>query len=520
MGVTGTLETLSRPEKRVLEDEFNIKKHTYMPSVYGKYKLQFAGDTTKDVQIYEAHEFSTGLRTEIDDRQKSACTCKRAVLVFFESAQALTDFYTSPALRDKKEKVRTITNRVQHDEKEGLIRQAVAKGSITLLMREFGRGTDFICHDEEMDRAGGVHVIQTFVSDLLSEETQIKGRTARQSNQGSFSFVLTRNSLERYGISQSDIQEMNSTLKLHSRINDARNEYFERQYPREIQFVEEIKAGHRASLEFKQALLSQNARAVQKFLLDMNRARSSNEGEEARTVILIDATGSMGGVLQAVKHTVGRMFHNVHQVLETENFSGAFSMQLAFYRDYNDVDSLLEHSTWEASPESLEQYMVNVTASGGSWTTGNEAIEIGLWHVMRQHEEDPVSQVVLIADMPEHSAAETKSNRADRKGESYWAQTPYRTMVTFEQQLARIKEAEIPIHAFWVNNRAQSSFQRIARETNGKSGSLDINAASGAQQLTDIVCKRLLDNIGGEAHGARLLGRYEEMFGKGFKASQ
>ena len=65
-------------------------------------------------------------------------------------------------------------------EKEGLIRQAVAKGSITLLMREFGRGTDFICHDEEMDRAGGVHVIQTFIEfrmnvglNILTMERQI-----------------------------------------------------------------------------------------------------------------------------------------------------------------------------------------------------------------------------------------------------------------------------------------------------------------------------------------------------------
>ena len=185
-----------------------------------------------------------------------------------------------------------------------------------------------ICHDEQMDQAGGVHVIMTFVSDYLSEETQIKGRTARQSNNGSFSFVLERNSLERYGISQSDIEDMKSQLKLHSRINTARNIFFEKQYPREMEFVEEIKTGHSKSLTFVQALLSQDSGAVHKFILEMNQARGSDDGEETRTIVLIDATGSMSGTLQAVKHTVGKMFHNVHAVLEDQNVGGAFSMQL------------------------------------------------------------------------------------------------------------------------------------------------------------------------------------------------
>jgi glycosyltransferase involved in cell wall biosynthesis len=39
-------------------------------------------------------------------------------------------------------------------------------------------------------RSGGVHVIQTFVSEDISEEVQIKGRTARQDNKGSFGMVL------------------------------------------------------------------------------------------------------------------------------------------------------------------------------------------------------------------------------------------------------------------------------------------------------------------------------------------
>ena len=49
------------------------------------------------------------------------------------------------------------------------------------MTRIFGRGLDFKSNDKKMNNDGGVHVIQTFLSEEFSEEVQIKGRTARQS---------------------------------------------------------------------------------------------------------------------------------------------------------------------------------------------------------------------------------------------------------------------------------------------------------------------------------------------------
>lgn len=57
---------------------------------------------------------------------------------------------------------------------------------MTLTTRSFGRGTDFICRDESVEKVGGVHVILTFVPEMNSEFIQIQGRTARQGNKGSF----------------------------------------------------------------------------------------------------------------------------------------------------------------------------------------------------------------------------------------------------------------------------------------------------------------------------------------------
>ncbi len=69
------------------------------------------------------------------------------------------------------------------------------KQGITLLTRSFGRGTDFICRDDTVITNGGVVVIQTFLSMQISEQAQIKGRTARQSNPGSYYLYINKQDL-------------------------------------------------------------------------------------------------------------------------------------------------------------------------------------------------------------------------------------------------------------------------------------------------------------------------------------
>lgn len=75
--------------------------------------------------------------------------------------------------------------------RDSRIIRAVNQNVITLMTNSFGRGTDFVLLDQKIKDKGGLHVIQCFLSLDESEEVQIKGRTARQSNNGSYDCVLS-----------------------------------------------------------------------------------------------------------------------------------------------------------------------------------------------------------------------------------------------------------------------------------------------------------------------------------------
>ena len=133
------------------------------------------------------------LKHEIVRRQKSPTSMhedvKRPVMVFFDSRKTLLEFYDSSYMKDLKRQCRTITESARLKERTGLFEKATGRGGITLMIRDFGRGTDFKCHDKLVLQAGGVHVVQAFFSAKISEEIQVKGRTARQGADGSYRYA-------------------------------------------------------------------------------------------------------------------------------------------------------------------------------------------------------------------------------------------------------------------------------------------------------------------------------------------
>ena len=109
------------------------------------------------------------IKQEIKDQKEKG----RPVLVFFDHQTTLEEFYNKT--KAKEHGVLLLYERTQEENRESTVSRALVKGQVTFSTRDFGRGTDFMCRDADINKNGGVHVIQTFVSEEISEEKQIQG---------------------------------------------------------------------------------------------------------------------------------------------------------------------------------------------------------------------------------------------------------------------------------------------------------------------------------------------------------
>jgi hypothetical protein len=193
LGVTGTLSSLGEFEKYIIKNEYNIPESacTSAPSIYG----------SKATGVFKKNE-GVSVLTDKDEWHRSVQDTvlrmhPRPVLVFFEDDDAMREWESSAYAVDNAESVTTASDQ---DIVNFNVRRSTRRGSVTLFTRVHGRGLDFIAHDKDMDQQGGVHVLQTFLSEEYSEEVQIIGRTARQDNKGTYSMVLYSEQLGKYGV--------------------------------------------------------------------------------------------------------------------------------------------------------------------------------------------------------------------------------------------------------------------------------------------------------------------------------
>ncbi len=95
------------------------------------------------------------------------------MLVFFENKDKLDDFRESKNILNKM-KHQALTEEIPtNEEKEKMVSHATYPKSITFATPSFGRGTDFICRDPEVEYNGGIHVILTYMCKQQSEFIQI-----------------------------------------------------------------------------------------------------------------------------------------------------------------------------------------------------------------------------------------------------------------------------------------------------------------------------------------------------------
>lgn len=194
LGVSGTLQALTEYEKEVMT-RYKIKLYSITPSVYGTKQLVF---DSPDTGLYVASTKADYFKAIVDiinemSRSKDSSRKKyRAAIVFFESITRMNEFRKSEFFRQVIENtsVNMLSENTTKDARDYIIKKAATAGQVTLATKVFGRGTDFISRDTELNNRGGTHIVQTFLSEMLSEEVQVQGRTSRQGQKGSYSLVL------------------------------------------------------------------------------------------------------------------------------------------------------------------------------------------------------------------------------------------------------------------------------------------------------------------------------------------
>ena len=492
LGVTGTLDTLNKKQKEIIENDYSIRLKTLIPSVYGVSKLLF--DTKLDVKISNEETYHYSIVEEIKSRIIGKDKEKRAVFVFFENKAELIKFKDCQEFQQYSYQTKILTEEANVDEKKNIVNNSATSNQIVLFTKVFGRGTDFITHDEIVKKSG-IHVIQTFLSDELSEETQIKGRTARQGDNGSYSIVLFDKTLEKYQIFQNEISSLEPS-EYYRLLNEKRNKLFEDSYNDTIKYVEKLKEKHDLSMDFIKGLEGKIKETVKTYIITQNENYSVNSNSVSKTLILIDGTGSMRKLLEKTKQTLEIMFNRAFKIL---NNGSKFSIKISIYRNYDaPVSKLLQNSNWESQADNLIQFLQTIYAQYGQ---GNEAIEIGLWQA---NQEINLNQVILIGDAGPNNLMEIEKNR--RMNLAELQKSVFAEKTNYLDELKKLSSKGVKVNAVYLKNNKSSAQQRediqilkkISEIGNGKYEYLDLDSANSSQLLIDLITQQVLFSIGGE----------------------
>jgi len=253
LGVTGTLKPLTNYEKKeIIENMYRIKKTTITPSIYGGSDCRFGKDNDVKLQISQ-DSFHQEIQKSIFDN----FTKGRATLVFFRTNKAMRDFEESEeGMSFKAPRLKAIDEECDNID-AAVVKATTLEHAATLFPRVYGRGLDFKCRDRKME--GGVHVIQAFFSDSLSEEIQIKGRTARQGDKGSYEIIALASDLTvDLGLTQQELVQTHTNSKgsgLYDLAHKARLEKANEGVRKRLAQVKSASLAHAKSIKYRKALV-------------------------------------------------------------------------------------------------------------------------------------------------------------------------------------------------------------------------------------------------------------------------
>ena len=414
LGVSGTLSALGDYECDVLS-KYGVETFMYVPSVYGESNFSFdqAGEGVL-IETSQSDYFHS-----ITNQIQVATKQKRAVIVFFQDNLRLKEFTSSPFYRKLSRSKKLLTEDLSAGDKEFIISKAATAGQITISTAVFGRGTDFFCKDESVQKNGGVHVIQGFLSEEQSEEIQIQGRTARQGKKGSYQMILLDSDLEdKFGLSRGTKEKVPKE-RWYQTLCSVRDESRKKRCKTIEENLADATEKDIATHKYFDALLAKDTRtASKKFkaIYSSFKKGSMPSSIELDLAFLVDVTGSMAPYARATATTANSLLVGTGSI--TEKLKSKFPdiefrlrVGVLGYRDIEDSSQFTD-SAWQGNSHftnNIDDAIRFIQTITGSPSGGGDVAEDHLGAIDRcinwNSADDWTSQIkfmMLLTDAPAH----------------------------------------------------------------------------------------------------------------------
>ena len=291
----------SQPQTMVLPTSFHTSHKLTVddPIVCGP-------DSEDKAQAFDpTHPENSGFFLNIKKEIEAKVQDSRAVLVVFDTLAQLSEFRAWLQARPIAGTQTARSIKVLPPERatdnfsviDKTIRVAASRCRVTLATRAFGRGSDFVCTDALLKSQGGMHVIQAFWTPSEAEEVQIKGRTCRQDNPGSYRQILLADKNRDNAAALTDLPYLldvfgdPSAVKSEEAVRTARKAYYARRRDAIVKDVAEA-----AQRETKCATFLRNLHEATDIDSIIGYINSPHVQAAATAVIIVcDVSGSMGG---------------------------------------------------------------------------------------------------------------------------------------------------------------------------------------------------------------------------------
>ncbi|CAJ1966717.1 unnamed protein product [Cylindrotheca closterium] len=430
LGVSGTLDVMTRYEKEVLA-RYGVQTYIHVPSVYGKSNFSF--DEAGDGLTIECN--NSDFYHKICEDIKRVTAEKRAVVVFFKDMTSVKEFTSSPFYHKLGRQKKVLSEDMMASEKDFVINKAATAKQITICPAVFGRGTDFFCKDSKVENSGGVHVIQTFLSEQRSEEVQIQGRTARQGKQGSYKLILLEHDLvETFGVTPGE-QKSIAKADWYKWLCDAREKKSELNAKVVDGNLAEATKKDKNTHEYFDALLASNPSAAKSFFKQIYLAmkRPIPSTVVLNMALAVDVTGSMHKYSRDLPSTLNKLLQGQDSItakLRVQFPELIFKLRVGVlgFRDIDDKAQQFEEKIWSNDTHftsnmtnviSKVQKMVSASSGGhdlaedslGAIHRGAKWGESGDWS-------GTINCLLVLTDAPAHGLAPSEYSQVPN-GDTY-----------------------------------------------------------------------------------------------------